>query len=172
MAAGALILAVVGQVAWRGIGLLLIPEAAAPESGVRMVGPVFTGESRDGSRYRVTARSGARADGDTARITLDQPTVSVTQPDGSATSTTAVRGEFRQDDMTLHLEVNVQVKDDSGYRLTFRDADFDTRTGRISGRGVQSEGRGAQVRSEQYTADEKAGRMVFKGRVRGRIDGQ
>ncbi len=171
-AAGVLMLTVVGQVTWRGIRLVMIPEAPPPASGVRMVNPVFTGESRDGSRYRVTARMGTRADGETLRIALDQPTVNVTAAGGSATNTTAAHGVFREDDMTLQLDGNVQVRDDSGNRLSFRNAVFDTRTGRLSGRGVQSEVRGAEVRSEQYTADEKAGRMVFKGQVRGRIDGQ
>lgn len=172
VAAGVLMLAVVGQVIWRGVRLVMIPEDAPPASGVRMVNPVFTGESRDGSRYRVTARTGSRADGDALRIVLDRPMVNVSRAGGSTTSTTSDRGVFREDDMTLQLDGDVRVKDDVGNRLNFRSAVFDTRTGRISGRGVQSEVRGAEVRSEQYTADEKSGRMVFKGKVRGRIDGQ
>lgn len=167
-----LLLAVAGQLGWRAIRLMMIPNASASDTAVRMVNPVFTGESRDGSRYRVAARAGQRDQGDELRIALEAPSVSVERPGGTATRTTAERGVFRQDDMTLRLEGNVQVGDESGNRLTFKTAVFDTRTGRLSGSGVQSRSGTAQVRSDQYVVDEKAGRMVFKGRVRGRIDGQ
>ncbi len=170
--AAATLAGVTGQVVWRGIRMVLIPEAEAPAAAVRMVNPIFTGESRDGSRYFVSAKSGMRDAGDETRIVLDAPNISVSRLDGEPTNTTARRGVFRQDDMTLRLQGDVRVQDGSGYRLNFNDAVFDIRTGRVTGSGVQSQGRGAEVSSDRYTVDQDGGRMVFKGRVRGRIGAQ
>jgi lipopolysaccharide export system protein LptC len=170
--AAVIFLAVLGQIAWRSIRIVLIPQEAAPAAGVRMQNPSFTGQSRDGSRYQVSARSGLRDAADENRITLDSPVVTVTQGDSPRTRTTARQGVFRQDDMTLNLEGDVKVQEESGYGFTFRTATFDTRTGQVVGRDVQSQGPSAQVSSDQYSVTEKGDRMVFKGRVRGRIEGR
>jgi lipopolysaccharide export system protein LptC len=166
------LVAVLGQVGWRSLRMVLVPQGATPAAGVRMVNPSFTGQSRDGSRYLVSARSGVRDATNDSRIVLDAPVVTVSHGPTPGARTTARQGVFRQDDMTLTLDGDVKVEDDSGYRFAFRNAVFDTRTGRVTGSGVQSEGPGAQVRSDQYSVYDKGERMVFKGRVRGRIEGR
>jgi len=170
MVAAVVLAAVVGQVAWRAVRMVMIPQAAAPASTVRMVNPSFTGESRDGSRYQVAAKSGARDASDDSRIVLDAPVVSVSHGAEPGTRTTARRGVFRQDDMTLALEGDVKVAEASGYDFTFKSAIFDTRTGQVTGKGVGAQGPDANISSDQYTVYDKGDRMVFKGRVRGRIN--
>jgi len=170
MVATVVLVAVVGQVVWRAVRMVMIPQAAAPAAAVRMINPSFTGESRDGSRYQVTARSGVRDGADDSRIVLEAPTVSVTHGDNTGTRTTAQRGVFRQDAMTLALEGDVKVAENSGYNFTFKNAVFDTRTGQVTGKGVGATGPDAQISSDQYTVYDKGERMVFKGRVRGRLN--
>jgi lipopolysaccharide export system protein LptC len=170
--AAMLMAGVVGQVVWRAVSVVVAPEAQASGTTVRMDNPSFSGQSRDGSRYLLTARSGLRDAADAARILLDAPTVTISHGGQPATRTRSKSGVFREDDRTLQLKGDVRVDDGSGFKFAFKDAVIDTTTGKVSGQGVQGQGPAGQVSSDQYTVYDKGERMVFKGGVHGRIDGR
>jgi lipopolysaccharide export system protein LptC len=170
--AAALMAGVIGQVAWGTIATVMAPEAHAPGDEVRMDNPTFSGESKDGSRYLVTARSGLRDPKDASKILLDAPNVTVSRGTGPATRTTARTGQFREDDLTLKLEGDVKVDNGAGYQFDFKNAVIDPTTGEVNGQGVEGEGPTGTVRSDRYTVFDQGQRMVFKGGVRGRIEGQ
>ena len=170
--AAALLAGVIGQVAWRTIEKVFAPQAPAPGDEVRMDNPSFSGASKDGSRYLVTARSGVRDRLDPTRILLDAPTVAVTHGTGPSTRTTAQKGDFREDTMSLRLHGNVRVDNGAGYQFAFKDAVIDPTTGKVTGEGVQGQGPTGTVRSDSYTIFDQGQRMVFKGGVKGRIEGK
>lgn len=167
--AGILLVGVIGQVTWQTIATVMAPTVRQPGEAVRMDNPSFSGDSRDGARYQVTAKSGLRDLTDNTRILLDTPTVTITQKSGSSTRTTARTGEFREDDLTLKLEGDVQVDNGGGYKFAFKNAVIDPTTGEVSGQGVQGDSPVGAVTSDEYTVYDQGQRMVFKGGVKGRI---
>lgn len=170
--AAALLAGVIGQVTWQTIATVMAPPAGQPGEQVRMDKPSFSGESRDGARYMVTAKSGLRDPNQGSRILLDAPTVTISRQNGPGTRTTARTGEFREDDMTLKLEGDVQVDNGGGYKFAFRNAVIDPTTGEVSGQGVQGDSPIGAVQSDQYTVYDQGQRMVFKGGVKGRIEAE
>ncbi len=171
LVAGVVLAGVAGQVAWRALVTVVAPTPVVSESTVRMINPTFSGQGRDGSRYLVTAQSGYRDPKDAARILLDRPTVTVSRGGEPGARTVSQRGVFREDDLSLRLQGDVQVADGSGYRFVTNDAVIDTATGQVTGQGgIQGTGPVGTVSSERYSVSEKGDRMVFKGGVRARIN--
>jgi lipopolysaccharide export system protein LptC len=170
--AAALLVGVIGQVTWQTIATVLAPMGREPGEEVRMDKPSFSGESRDGARYMVTAKSGLRDPTQGSRILLDSPTVTINRQGGPSTRTTARTGEFREDDLTLRLEGDVQVDNGGGYKFAFKNAVIDPTTGEVSGQGVQGDSPIGAVQSDQYTVYDQGQRMVFKGGVKGRIEAE
>jgi lipopolysaccharide export system protein LptC len=170
--AAALLAGVIVQVAWQTIATIMAPTARQPGDEVRMDNPSFSGESRDGARYLVTAKSGLRDPNQGSRILLDAPTVTISRKTGPSTRTTARTGEFSEDDLTLKLEGDVQVDDGGGYQFAFKNAVIDPTTGEVSGQGVQGQGPAGAVQSDRYTVYDQGERMVFKGGVKGRIEAE
>jgi lipopolysaccharide export system protein LptC len=164
-----LLAGVVGQVTWNTIATVLTPEGKSPGDQVRMDNPTFSGESKDGARYLVTAKSGFRDPTKESRILLDAPSVTVTRAGASSTHTTARTGEFHEDDMTLRLEGDVQVDNGAGSTFDFKNAVIDPTTGEISGQDVKGQSPTGEIRSDSYDVLDQGERMVFKGGVRGRI---
>ena len=159
----------IGQVSWNTLVTVLTPDAKSPGDQVRMDKPTFSGESKDGARYLVTAKTGLRDPKQESRILLDAPTVTVTRAGSAATHTTARTGEFDEDDMTLRLEGDVRVDNGSGSKFDFKNAVIDPTTGEVSGQGVQGKSPTGDIRSDSYDVLDQGERMVFKGGVRGRI---
>ncbi len=168
--AALLIVALLGQALWRTVMSLLHPAPAVAEQGMRMARPEFSGVGRDGSRYRLTAQSGVRDTTDDKRILLQRPVITVSRTGQADTHTLADHGVFREDDRTLRLTGNVQVEGASGYQFATNDAVIDTATGKVMGQAVQGQGASGRVRSNSYAVSDKGDRMVFKGRVRARIN--
>jgi lipopolysaccharide export system protein LptC len=160
---------VIGQVSWNTIVTVLTPDAKSPGDQVRMDNPTFSGESKDGARYLVTARSGLRDPKKESRILLDAPTVTVTRAGAGVTRTTARTGEFHEDDMTLRLEGDVRVDNGGDSKFDFKNAVIDPRTGEVSGQGATGKSPTGDIRSDSYDVLDQGERMVFKGGVRGRI---
>jgi lipopolysaccharide export system protein LptC len=172
VAAVAILVGVVGQVAWRSLQASAATAPVVTESAARMVNPQFTGSGRDGSRYLVTAQSGVRDVKDNARILLSKPTVTVTRADATSTHTVSERGVFREDNQSLTLDGDVRVEEAGGFHFVANNAVIDTGTGQVVGGKVQGQGPTGAVQSGSYAVSDKGDRMVFKGGVRTQLKGR
>jgi lipopolysaccharide export system protein LptC len=167
--AAAVLLAVGGQVVWRAV-VGFTTRAAPAETGVRMVKPSFTGLGKDGSRYVVTAQSGARDAANPATINLDQPTVVIGQPGGRTSRTESKAGVFREDQMTLTMTGDVRGERSNGDRFVAQDAVINTRTGAVSGRTLRGAGTAGEIQAGDYDVVDRGDRVIMKGGVRARIN--
>jgi lipopolysaccharide export system protein LptC len=163
---------VVGQIGWREFRFVSARPPGIEEGLVQMINPAFNGEGSDGKRYRVTAKSGVRNADDPSIITLDSPAVTIRESDGETARTVAERGVFSEDALTLTLEGNVQTEDGGATRLLADNTVIDTRTGGISGRGFEATRGFGVVRADNYTITDSGDRVLLKGGVRARINGQ
>jgi lipopolysaccharide export system protein LptC len=168
--AGLTVAAVAGQVAWNAVTVAVAAKPPPAGSSVRMVKPAFSGDGRDGSHYQVTADSGVRDPKDDKIIHLDRPTITVVKAGQETTHTLADHGLFHEDDHTLRLEGDVRVQQAGGYQFATNDATIDTNTGQVVGQSVKGAGPSGAVQSNSYSVSDKGDRMVFKGRVRARLN--
>lgn len=168
--AGLLVLLVAGQIVWGLVNGLLHPPIAAVDQTVRMSKPMFSGQGRDGSRFTLTALSGVRDPHDDKRILLDHPHITVSRVGQSDTNTISENGVFQEDAHTLRLTGNVEVEEAGSYQFATNDATIDTTTGQVVGSAVKGASQTAAVQSNSYAVTNKGDRMVFKGRVRARLN--
>lgn len=168
LAAVALALFAAAQVALREYKVLNTHTPMVREASVRMINPEFSGQGRDGKRYLVTASSAVRDDVDPLLFRLDQPTVVVRRGNELGARTIAKRGVFSQKDLILRLEGDVRTQQGGGDRYLADNAAIDTTTGAITGTGFRGSRLAGDVRADSYSVD--AGRMVFKGGVRTKIN--
>ena len=162
--------AVGGQVVWRSItaGDRRPTESKAQ---IRMITPRFYGQSSDGRPFIITARSAVRDEADLKRVFLDAPTLTLGVGSPAPTRSTADRGIYREDTLTLQLFGNVRMDDGAGYRFASNEAMVDTRNGNTTGEtALQGEGPTGQVQSNAYSVYDKGDRIIFRGGVKTRID--
>lgn len=172
-ALAALTVIVIGaQIAWREFRFIASKPPGVDEGLVQMINPAFNGEGSDGKRYRVTAAKGVRDENDPSIITLDAPTVTIEEADGETFRTVARNGVFSQDDMTLTLRGDVRTEGGGSGRALADNTVIDTRTGSISGSGLAASRGNGQVQADSYTITDSGDRVILKGGVRARIDGQ
>lgn len=170
--AGLMIMLIGAQIAWREFRFIASRPPGVDEGLVQMINPAFNGQGSDGKRYRVAAAQGVRDENDPSIITLDAPTVTIEEANGETFQTVAKHGVFSQDDLTLTLRGEVRTEGGGSGRALADNTVIDTRTGRISGSGLAAQGGAGQVRADSYTITESGDRVILKGGVRARIDGQ
>jgi lipopolysaccharide export system protein LptC len=170
LVAGAVLALVAAQIAWRTVVGLTVPAHPANESTLRMDNPSFSGSGRDGSRYVLTAKSGQRDLKNDELILLDNPTVTITPTGAAGTRTTARRGMFRENDLTLRLEGDVQGQRGNGDRFVAQDVTINTSTGEVSGQGLHGTGSTGAVQANSYAVQDSGQRVVLKGGVRSRLN--
>lgn len=169
-AAGALVLMLGGQVVWNAFARET-PSLEKASTVVRMTNPRFFGRDEKGRPFRISAKSAARDDNDINVIKLEQPDVSLAMNGPSETRATARTGIYRESDRTLKLQGDVKFSDAGGYRFAAEEANVDTRAGRVVGQGpVRGEGPGTQLNANGYTVEDKGDRVIFRGRVRARLN--
>lgn len=167
-----MVVGVAGQIGWREFRFVSARPPGVEEGLVQMINPAFNGEGSDGRRYQVTAKSGVRDADNPSIITLDAPAVTIRYPDGESAQTVARNGVFSQDDLTLTLQGDVRTDSGGANRLLADNTVIDTRTGGISGQGFEATRGSGQVRADSYTITESGDRVLLKGGVRARINGQ
>ena len=162
--------AVGGQVVWRSI-TAGDRRPTENKAQIRMITPRFYGQSSDGRPFIITARSAVRDEADLKRVFLDAPTLTLGVGSPAPTRSTADRGIYREDTLTLQLFGNVRMDDGAGYRFASNEAMVDTRNGNTTGEtALQGEGPTGQVQSNAYSVYDKGDRIIFRGGVKTRID--
>jgi len=169
-AMAAILAGLVGQVTWRTV----TAKDRAPQeakSQIRLITPRFYGQSSDGRSFMIGAKAAIRDDNDPKLIHLEDPTLTLGLGAAAPTRVTAKGGQYREDDLSLKLEGDVRLDDGGGYRFASDKAQVDTWTGNITGpTTLQGDGPNGQVQSDTYSIYDKGDRVVFKGRVRARLD--
>ena len=166
----AILAAVGGQVAWRTI-TMGDRRPTETKAQIRMITPRFYGQSSDGRPFLITARSAVRDENDLKRVFLESPTLTLGVGSPAPTRSTADRGIYREDTLTLQLFGNVRMDDGAGYRFASNEAMVDTRNGNTTGEtALQGEGPTGQVQSNAYSVYDKGDRIIFRGGVKTRVD--
>jgi lipopolysaccharide export system protein LptC len=152
--AAVVVLAVVGQAGWR----TYVTRQVAPASGqalLRMDNPRFTGTTKDGRAFLITADAAVRDAVKQDHVTLDKPVIvrGVGTPDSMRT--TADRGIYQENDGVLVLTGDVKVDNGEGYRFATQQAKIDTKTGAVVGdTALAAQGPNAQIRSDRYAVED------------------
>lgn len=166
----AILVFVGGQVGWRSMRAAARPPAEA-KTQIRMIAPRFYGQSGDGRKFMITARSAVRDDNDMMNVRLDAPTLTLGVDEPQPSRVTAKSGIYREDTLKLLLSGDVRIDDGAGYRFASEEAAVDTKSGIISGEtAMLGEGPTGQVKSDAYTVYDKGDRIVFRGGVRTRLE--
>ena len=132
--------------------------------------PRFTGVLKDGRQFLMTATSAERDAKDENLVHLVSPVLvrGYGQPDASRV--TSRSGVYQEAQNLLVLTQDVKIDNGQGYQFASQEARIDTKTGEAVG-GAEIAGQGPQgnVRADSYSVSDKGDRVVFKGRVRTRV---
>lgn len=169
-AIGVLLVALAGQVIWRSIADGAT--AKAENVPIRLVNPKFYGRDEEGRAFVLSAVTAVRDDNDYQRVILEKPTVALDRKDGGQAHLSAATGVYREDDRLLDLKGSVRLNNGTDQLVTNRST-FNTKTGQIEGSGpITGTGAIGQIEAQSYGVYDKGDRMVFKGGVKGRINGK
>lgn len=164
--------AVIGQTAWRMIDARNATKAATA-APLAMDNPRFTGAMRDGRAFLITARRAERDAADPSKVKLVDPTLVRGYGEPDSTRVTSRDGIYQETQNLLVLTKDVQVDDGKGYKFASQEARIDTRTGEAIGpMAVAGTGPQGNVSADSYSVSDKGDRVIFKGRVRTRVQTQ
>lgn len=142
--------------------------ASAP---LRMENPRFTGVMKDGREFLIVATAAVRDKVDPNKIALEAPQLTRGYGSENPTQVVARLGDYDEARGALLLTGDVQIENGDGYAFKTEKAVIDTRTGEVMGdAGVKGAGSGNQVQADSYSVSDKGDRVIFKGRVRSRLN--
>ena len=171
----AIMLAVVGllaaQVVWKSVSEQPAAQREA-RTAIRLVNARFVGRVEDGRGFMIGAKQAIRSEDDYQSVSLIEPMLTV--GDGVAASRVLAKiGNYNERDKMLRLRGDVRIDDGKGLRFMSEEAIIDTRTGKVVGQSqVQGDGPLGQLNAKSYSVEDKGDRLVFRGGVRARIEGQ
>lgn len=145
--------------------------AADDDAPIRLVNPRFVGRDDRGRAYVITAASAMRDEREYQRVLLDRPALVLDEEGPNPLRVTGRSGVYHEGDRKLDLHGGVRL---SGQETAFATlaSRFDTKTGELAGSGpIQGSGSLGEINAKSYGVYDRGERMVFKGGVRARIDG-
>ncbi len=110
-----------------GLGLPDIPVPRILPENLAMANPHYEGFGKDGSSYRVTAKTARQNFDNTNIINLDQISGVMVDLDKSKTNFTAVRGDYNQKSAMLELFEKITVDGDTGLKAVLKSATLNTK---------------------------------------------
>jgi lipopolysaccharide export system protein LptC len=163
--------AIAAQATVRALGAK--PSAAiAANAPLRMENPRFTGVMKDGRAFLITATAAVRDAVDPNKVALESPHLTRGYGSDAPSQVVSRQGDYDEVKGALLLTGDVRIDNGAGYAFSTEKALIDTRTGEVVGdtgvSGVASSGN--QVKADSYSVSDKGDRVVFKGRVRTRIN--
>ena len=164
--------AIVGQGTIRALAAKDAPPAAA--APLRMDNPRFTGVMKDGRAFLITASSAIRDPANADQVFLKAPQLTRGYGSPAPTHVVSKDGAYQEEKGALLLTGDVKIDNGQGYQFASQKALIDTRTGDLVGNaGIQGAGpNNSQVQADSYTVGDKGDRVIFKGRVRTRLQPQ
>lgn len=138
---------------------------------LRMENPRFTGTMKDGREFLIVATAAVRDKVDPNRIALESPRLTRGYGSENPTQVIAKLGNYDEAKGALLLTGDVQIENGDGFAFKTEKAVIDTRTGQVMGdAGVEGAASGNQVRADSYSVSDEGDRVIFKGRVRSRLN--
>jgi lipopolysaccharide export system protein LptC len=173
VAMAAILAALAAQVIWRNIAEQPSAQREA-RPAIRLVNARFVGRVQDGRGFMIGARQALRHEDDYQQVSLVDPFLTVGEDGKPGTSRVTARiGNYNERDKMLRLRGDVRIDDGAGHRFASQEAIIDTRTGKVVGQSqVQGDGPLGQLNANSYSVEDKGDRLVFRGGVRARIEGQ
>lgn len=142
--------------------------AGAP---LRMENPRFTGSMKDGRAFLIVATAAVRDKVDPNKVALESPKLTRGYGSDNPTQIVARLGNYDESGGALLLTGDVQIQNGDGYAFKTEKAVIDTRTGEVMGdSAVRGAASGNQVQADSYSVTDKGDRVIFKGRVRSRLN--
>jgi len=167
---GVILIGLTGWVAYQTLAWRFAP-AANERVSIRMVNPRFHGRTSDNLPYVISARSAARDDRNFQRVVLDQPLFSQNVGTPTQTDVRAANGVYMEDSRVLSLENDVILTDKRGYNFKTDRSVIDTRAGIVSGqKPIDGVGPLGRIAASSYAVENGGERVVFRGKVRARIE--
>lgn len=169
--AGLVGLAIIAQAAMRA-SEAKSSHTAAVGGPLRMENPRFTGAMKDGREFLIVATAATRDKVDPNKVSLEAPHLTRGYGSDAPTQVVSRQGVYDEAKGSLLLTGDVQINNGEGYAFSTEKAVIDTRTGQVMGdAGVQGSGvSGNKVQADSYAVTDKGDRVVFKGRVRSRLN--
>jgi lipopolysaccharide export system protein LptC len=148
--------------------------AAANAAPLRMENPRFTGTLKDGRAFLITATSAIRDPNNADQVFLKSPQLTRGYGSDAPTHVASKDGAYQEEKGSLLLTGDVKIDNGQGYRFASQKALIDTKTGDLVGNAaIQGAGpNNSQVQADSYTVGDKGDRVIFKGRVRTRLQPQ
>ncbi len=145
---------------------------AAANEPLRMENPRFIGAMKDGRQFLITATAAVRDKDDADKVMLQAPKLTRGYGSESPTQIVAKQGVYTESKNALLLTGDVVINNSDGYAFSTQKALINTRTGELAGdASVQGSGvRGDKVQADSYAVSDKGDRVIFKGRVRTRLN--
>jgi lipopolysaccharide export system protein LptC len=138
---------------------------------IRMINPRFQGREGDGRSFVISAASATRDDKDLRRVTLEKPVITLGVDTPKPTHVTALSGLYIEGEPVIRLTGDVQVDDASGYHFSTELANLDTVKNLVEANSpLAGTGPIGEVKSDSYGVYEDGDRIIFRGRVRARIN--
>lgn len=171
----ALMLIIVGllaaQVVWKSMSEQPTAQREA-RTAIRLLNARFVGRVEDGRGFLLGAKQAIRSEDDYQSVSLVDPMLTVGQGEGSSRVMAKI-GNFNERDKMLRLRGDVRIDEGQGFRFMSQEAIIDTRTGKVVGQSaVQGDGPLGQLNAKSYSVEDKGDRLVFRGGVKARIEGQ
>jgi lipopolysaccharide export system protein LptC len=169
-AIGLVIVALAGQVVINSV-IAARSEVKDRSDPIRMTNPRFLGREGDGRSFIISAATATRDDRDLRRVTLDKPVVTLGVDTPKPTHVTANSGVYVEGEPMILLNGNVQVDDGSGYHFSTEVANLDTAKNTVEADSpLNGTGPIGNVLSESYGVYDDGDRIIFRGRVRAKIN--
>jgi lipopolysaccharide export system protein LptC len=142
-------------------------EEATP---IRLVNPRFVGRDDKRRLFTLTAATAVRDQRDYQRVILDKPALVLDEGGPASLRVTAAAGVYNERTRKLDMTGGVKISGSQGAFETAASL-FDTKTGELIGSGpIHGAGSLGEIDAKSYGVYDKGDRIVFKGRVRARID--
>jgi len=170
-AIAAILLVMLGFVVYRTFTGVAAARGQDADTPIRLVNPRFVGRDGKGRAFVVTAVTATRDEHDYQRVILDRPALLLGEEGADPLRITARSGVYHEDARKLDLHGGVRLSGQQGAFATMASR-FDTKTGELVGSGpIQGSGSLGEINAKSYGVYDRGERMVFKGGVRARIDG-
>jgi lipopolysaccharide export system protein LptC len=169
---GVILLLLIGG--WAAVNTLFWRLGAAAHKGdmaIRMLKPNFQGRDDKGQPYLLSAASALRDDGDSARVSLEDPVFTLGSAATGQTHVRAKHGVYREDTRILNLTGDVHLDDANGYHFVTEHAVIDTQKNNVDGE-LHVDGRGplGQIAASSYAVRDGGAHVYFTGQVKARIE--